>query len=484
MTRQPNPEHLAELRRILEDELPFNVHLGLRVETLEPGHATAMANLALLLMARGDNDLGMFLAHRAVELLPGHADTRHALGKAHAARGNRRQALELYRAALGSAAGSPTLLLLGRSMLALQDLQGARQAFERGILAAPDDAEMRAGLAVTLFASSDLETARSHYAWLLERRPDLDLAWRDMGHILTMDGRFEAAGTHLDRALALRDEHCVRFRRGSLHFRQGHLEAAAQEFELACLRAPKETAPPRFLHYVRRLLDGHDEAEVRLGDVAARFGLTGRNMAVEIAHANGEFYEAKELDHLRRVLPRPDTVLDVGANAGNHAVYFALGLGARLVVPFEFHPLMAEALKANSRRNGVEANMDFSRLGVALSDAPGRARLVDHPSRDLCLTEMLPAPDGDLAVEPLDALNLPTAQLIKVDVQGGETSFLDGAAGYLRRCRPHLLVEVNDVNEAAFMQRAAALDYAPRTMFRVPGYTNVHLVPAGNDKSS
>ncbi len=39
MTRQPNPEHLAELRRILEDELPFNVHLGLRVETLEPGHA-------------------------------------------------------------------------------------------------------------------------------------------------------------------------------------------------------------------------------------------------------------------------------------------------------------------------------------------------------------------------------------------------------------------------------------------------------------
>lgn len=39
MTRQLAPEHLAELRRILEQGIPFNLHLGLLVETLEPGHA-------------------------------------------------------------------------------------------------------------------------------------------------------------------------------------------------------------------------------------------------------------------------------------------------------------------------------------------------------------------------------------------------------------------------------------------------------------
>ena len=169
---------------------------------------------------------------------------------------------------------------------------------------------------------------------------------------------------------------------------------------------------------------------------------------------------------IRGLLRQGGAFLDVGAHIG----YFAL-LGADRVGPdgrvFAIEPnpkafsLLREHLDDNAARQ-VTAEQ------VALADTSGVLRLyspADQEARDYNVT-LLPQ-DGwnvvEVAARPLDDLitewGLPTFDLMKMDVEGGEPGVLRGgserlAAGAVR----HLITEVNG-------PRLAEVGSSPKKLF-------------------
>lgn len=165
----------------------------------------------------------------------------------------------------------------------------------------------------------------------------------------------------------------------------------------------------------------------------------------------GTFFEIELLEHLAIHGPRGGVFVDVGANIGNHAVFFGKFLSER-VVCVEPHPDLVALLTRNLALNAVTA------VSV-LPYAAGRAASSAYISRDKEFAHNIGAsrvqdvrPDDGVEVRmaALDALLdglIPPPEgrrvtCVKIDVEGLELDVLRGATGILRTHRPQLVVEL------------------------------------------
>ena len=152
-------------------------------------------------------------------------------------------------------------------------------------------------------------------------------------------------------------------------------------------------------------------------------------------------YEGRELEALsREVFPRldrPATALDIGANIGNHACYFAAHFDR--VVAFEPNPPVAAVLRANVMGRNVEV------VEKGLSDRPGELNFhVDQTN--LGASRVTAEPGGmTIKVDTLDRLagplGLDNVRFIKMDVERHEEQVLAGAAELLTSQRPVIAME-------------------------------------------
>jgi len=170
--------------------------------------------------------------------------------------------------------------------------------------------------------------------------------------------------------------------------------------------------------------------------------------------------------HLLEFLCRGDAdAIDVGANDGSYVHY--LRRHARRVVAFEPMPTLADALRAKFRR-------DVEIRSVALSDRAGTVQLhmpvVDGVTVTGCSTVSSTAAATypghraiDVPMATLDSSYEGEVGFIKIDVEGHEQAVLDGAVRTIQRCRPRLLVEIDERLSPGGLDRAKAyfkdLDY-------------------------
>jgi precorrin-6B methylase 2 len=131
---------------------------------------------------------------------------------------------------------------------------------------------------------------------------------------------------------------------------------------------------------------------------------------VQQCHAVGQFSDLEALEALRTGVRRGASILDIGAGGGNHSVYFDRVMQAKRVVAIEADPRAQNLLRTNCLLNGLAA-MDLSHLDEA--------------------------PAG-LAGERFD--------VVRIDARGIEIDVLEGLSDTLQRCRPLLLVEVQQQN--------------------------------------
>lgn len=167
------------------------------------------------------------------------------------------------------------------------------------------------------------------------------------------------------------------------------------------------------------------------------------------------FYEAGLLEAVRAL--DPSVVVDVGANIGNHAVYFAKIIGAR-VHAFEPNPAAYVLLRKNLVENGVEGRVRA--LACALGARAGRGRVIPGDADNLgsARVEASLSSDGDTEIVTLDEClrdEPGPVDVLKIDVEGMETDVLAGAHETLSRWHPHLFAEALD--EAAARALADAL---------------------------
>ena len=159
-------------------------------------------------------------------------------------------------------------------------------------------------------------------------------------------------------------------------------------------------------------------------------------------HARGLFYEQGLLEYLLESCPKGQVIIDVGANVGNHAVFFDRFAMAREVLVFEPNPAASGVLLKNIALNDCRmVNTRYLHLGVG--DGAGRWRVGEMPPNNWGGTRLVADPEGGVATARLDDL-LPDVRvaLIKIDVEGMEAAVLRGAERLIAAGAPVVVIEV------------------------------------------
>ena len=202
---------------------------------------------------------------------------------------------------------------------------------------------------------------------------------------------------------------------------------------------------------------------------------------IQRSHRNGRFYEFEELSQLLKVVKKNGVFLDIGANVGNHSLFFALFLNARKVIPFEPNPRAFNLLIQHVLLNGLREKFDLTHIGVGLSDKASSGFAMQDVSRNLGGARMLEG-KGGLDVYRADALlKTETPDFIKIDVEGMELKVLAGLEGILERCKPMIFIEVDNVNETAFLDWVEQHDYAIALTKQRYKTNKNHLLVASRD---
>jgi len=155
---------------------------------------------------------------------------------------------------------------------------------------------------------------------------------------------------------------------------------------------------------------------------------------------SGDFYEREMLDYMASLNPT-GSVVDVGANIGNHSVYLGLFTNSPRIIAIEPYLKASEYLKGNIATNklGDIVVQEHCALGAANS----RVGLKPGPARNIGHTKVREG--SDIALRPLDEVVMhDKVSIIKVDVEGYELEVLKGAAETLARQKPYLFVEASN----------------------------------------
>ena len=162
--------------------------------------------------------------------------------------------------------------------------------------------------------------------------------------------------------------------------------------------------------------------------------------------ANRAFYELDVLMKCRELYVPGTAIIDVGANIGNHAVFFGSVLNAP-VYAFEPHKPNHELLEMNIAANALEGQVVAA--CCAIGDTDGVGTLHPGPPANLGTTRVSFG-IGEVPVRSLDSLSIGAPiGLLKVDVEGAETAVLRGAAGVIRTWLPDIVVEAGDTKSFA-----------------------------------
>ena len=197
------------------------------------------------------------------------------------------------------------------------------------------------------------------------------------------------------------------------------------------------------------LLPRNDESPVEVVTLAtgARMELDWRS-AAQRAIAYGVSDES-ELRLVRRVLGPGDTVLDVGANVGLYTLAMADAVGREgRVHAFEPNPSTLTRLKRNLALNGCD-NVVVHAVAVGDRDAVVALRSADPTESGLATvvgdgTELARVPQVTLDDAAADH-GFSSVALLKLDVEGAESSVLRGAADLIARgSLPRVLFEALD----------------------------------------
>lgn len=162
----------------------------------------------------------------------------------------------------------------------------------------------------------------------------------------------------------------------------------------------------------------------------------------------GNYYEWKILDYIfdkwnnsevRKAIEN-ECVLDIGANIGNHSLYFLNECNARFVFSFEPARDTFEILEKNINLNHLENKSKLFNVGVG---SKAGTAVITGKYKDTAFTKLLRDDEGDIPLVAIDDLNIQERiSLVKIDVEGFELEAIKGMISLLRKDKPYVMIEI------------------------------------------
>lgn len=181
--------------------------------------------------------------------------------------------------------------------------------------------------------------------------------------------------------------------------------------------------------------------------------------------------EENRLDHDQNLLPqvlkhinKGDIVIDCGAFIGDHTVAYAKHIGPTgTVLAFEPGAEAYECLKHNTKN---EERVIIYNGGLGATHHKSFLKNVDTNSGMNYLSNQIEKrgessfEEGNINIITIDSLNLPKLDFIKIDCEGYELEVLKGGIETIKKFKPKMLIEINDMTlERAGITRQAIYDF-------------------------
>ena len=239
--------------------------------------------------------------------------------------------------------------------------------------------------------------------------------------------------------------------------------------------AKKLTHIQRLRKYVRFMLSDQRIVKFKYKDQIFNFFISGENVGLDVFLTSGEFFEEEELAYSLSLLPKNPVIIDIGANAGTHSVYWAKMAGAVKIFPFEPNPMMLPALMVNAKLNGADSII-FDHLGYAVGAKKGLVTLQNHDEYlGAVVSQFKSDPKGKTPCVALDSIFKDKVDFIKIDVEGAEEDVIKGAKKLLTAHKPILMIEINNKRQEHMLPILASFGYKVLKEFKGHGYSNFFL---------
>lgn len=134
-------------------------------------------------------------------------------------------------------------------------------------------------------------------------------------------------------------------------------------------------------------------------------------------------------------------ILDIGANVGNHSIFWGKLAGAASIQAFEPITETYDILERNVSLNNLSKIVKAHR--IALGAESGSGDPVSIPSNRMQATvNSRKDGGGAIQIRTLDSYKLRNVHFAKIDVEGHTYAMLQGGLDTLRRCAPALYIEL------------------------------------------
>ena len=217
----------------------------------------------------------------------------------------------------------------------------------------------------------------------------------------------------------------------------------------------------------------HEDHEVKLWLPWARRGDLIQESIVDA----GSFWELSHLQKVRRYIKPHARVLDIGANIGNHSLFFALFCDVVEVVAFEPQKTCGDVFMRNVALNHLEGKVRLQNR--ALGAETGRMAIArTHPANSGGVA-FRADPSGPYDATTLDACAFDRVDFMKMDVEGAQLDVLQGGQETLRRDKPVIWVEMNSKQGQDGYDRKREID-EPISLLSSLGYILSERLDADN----
>lgn len=159
----------------------------------------------------------------------------------------------------------------------------------------------------------------------------------------------------------------------------------------------------------------------------------------------GTFFEHEALDYLADNHQNHKTILDIGANIGNHSVYFHEFLNCDKIMSFEIHPINYALLVINT------VDMDKCKcMNFAVSNCTGFCHVATNKyNMGMCqISKVNEKYSADMVT--IDSFHFDNVTLIKIDTEGNELDILDGAKNTIIAGKPLIMIELHPDNSSRY----------------------------------
>lgn len=189
-----------------------------------------------------------------------------------------------------------------------------------------------------------------------------------------------------------------------------------------------------------QLIERKKFATVAVDDLSYQIFLTSpeRDYIQSALATKGVPYELEMLRDMQSRLSKDSTVLDIGANIGNHSFFLCNIVGCN-VIAFEANDDLAHAMNITSSEAGLDEKITIH--SFALGEKAGFARFAKNVPDNLG-SQSLSLDEGEIKVRTLDSCGISVSvDAVKIDVEGMELDVLKGGVRLLEKNLPILYVE-------------------------------------------